>query len=612
MKKEDVAMFVDETDVTAVATIDAAAIAYDSLLPLAAGSHVVRLSLAGDVTTWTFDVELPPAEAQVQPPSLQKDWAVTPIGTITVINGDQPGQPDDVRGQVSAQSDIASASSTVKGTGDVSVKHGLNDPHETKQESRNWLTDFLGGNGKYAGEAKIGYAAPDFTDQSELLATGVARGGVEGRIHLANSVIASGYETFTNAPAGVVAGNFGPKQTIRAAALQSAPNDKWDFRLVGFNVEDEAGPTSAGGTGKAYGIFGKYVFDPKLTTILEVSHGSFDANVPTPAETRSGNAFRLDFAGVAGTLSYVLNLRRTDAGFVNPANRGFTPGGVPDRTGGNLSITKVIKTTSISVQLRTLRDGNSSGAVLPRNRENGGTLAIATAIGQNATLALGGNWTGDHGSGNPNVGLPDLDRTQSGANGTVSEAFGLFNLSQNVTVQKLKDKINPISDQTTTAGTLTFGGMPVTNVNFAAVLSGTRTDGSAQVGNTDQLLVSLQPGFTMPGYGLMIQPRANYNRSTNSLTDIESRSEQYQLLVTWAPARLVNLMSFQVSADASRNSTSVQTTPSKFVHQYVGTLSLKWGAGHGAAMNGTTVVAAPTAAPVTNTNNPTTTAAKSQ
>jgi len=82
--------------------------------------------------------------------------------------------------------------------------------------------------------------------------------------------------------------------------------------------------------------------------------------------------------------------------------------------------------------------------------------------------------------------------------------------------------------------------------------------------------------------------------------------------VTWAPARLANLMAFQFSADASRNSTSGQTTPSKFIHQYVGTLSLKWGAGNGAAMNGTTVVTAPTAAPVTNTNNPTTTAAKSQ
>jgi len=612
VKKENIAMFVDETDVTAVATIDASSISYDSLLPLNAGPHTVRLSLAGEINTWSFQVELPPAEAQVQQPSVQRDWAVTPIGTVTVINGDQPGQPDDVRGQISAQSDIASSNSGVKATGDMSVKHGLNDPHETKQESRNWITDFLGGNGKYAGEAKIGYAAPDFTDQSELLATGVARGGVEGRVHLLNSVIASAYETFGTRPAGVVSGNFGPKQTIRALALQTAPNDKWDFRLVGFRVEDEEGPTSGGGTGKAYGLFGKYVFDPKLTTILEVSHGSFEPNVLTPNETRSGNAFRLDFTGIAGTMSYVLNLRRTDAGYVNPANRGFTPGGVPDRTGGNLSITKVIKTTSISLQLRTLRDGNSSGAVLPRNRENGGTLAVATSIGQNTTLALGGNWTGDHGSGNPDAGLPDLDRTQSGANGTVSEAIGRFNLSQNVTVQKLKDKINPISDQTTTAGTLTFGGTPVTDINFAAVLSGTRAAGSREVGDTDTLLLSLQPGFTLQNYGLMIQPRANFNRSTNSLTDIESRSEQYQLLVTWAPARLVNLMSFQVSADASRNSSSVQTTPSKFIHQYVGTLSLKWGAGHGAAMNGTTVVNAPADVAVTNTNNPTTTAAKSQ
>ena len=610
VKKEDVSMFVDETDVTAVATIDATSIAYDSLMPLGAGPHTVRLSLAGEVTTWSFEVEVPPAEAQVQPPSLHKDWALTPVGTITVISA--PGQPDAARAQFSAQSDLSNDKSGAKVTGDTSLRHDLNNPNKTVQESRNWLTDFTHQQSVYQGEAKIGYAAPDFTDQSELLATGVARGGVEGRVHFSNKIIASLYETFGTRPAGVVAGDFGPKQTIRAAALQTAPNDKWDFRVIAFRVHDDPGPNSAGGLGKAVGIFAKYVFDPKLTAIFEGSHGEFDPNTLGGAPKHAGNALRLDFSGVAGTLTYTLNLRRTEANFVNPSNRGFTPGGVPDRTGGNLSITKVINRTSISVQLRTLRDGNSSGAVLPRNRENGGTLSIATGIGQNTTLALGGNWTADHGSGNPSLSLPNLDRTQSGANGTLTEAFGRLNLSQNVTVQKLHDRINPISDSTTSAGTLTFGGAPTTNINLQAVLSGTRSAGSSTVGNTDQFLVSLQPSYTIPNLGLMLQPRANFNRSKSSLTNIESRTEQYQGLVTWAPARVASLFSLQFSADAMRNRSTGQVPAPKFIHQYVGTLSLKWGAGSGASMNGTTVVNAQTDVAATNTNNPTTTSAKSQ
>ena len=610
VKKEDVAMFVDETDVTPVATIDATSISYDSLLPLSAGTHTVRVSLASEVTTWTFDVELPAAEAQVQPPSLRRDWALTPVGTITVINA--PGQPDAARAQFSAQTDVTNDATGAKITGDTSLRHDLNNPDKTVQESRNWLSDFTRQQGIYQGEAKIGYAAPDFTDQSELLATGVARGGVEGRVHFSNRIIASLYETFGTRPAGVLAGDFGPKQTIRGAALQTAPNDKWDFRIIAFQVNDDPGPNSAGGLGKAVGIFAKYIFNPKLTAIFEGSRGQFEPNTLGAGGKHAGSALRLDLSGAAGTTTYVLNLRRTEANYVNPANRGFTPGGVPDRTGGNLSITKVISRTSISMQLRTLRDGNSSGAVLPRNRENGGTLAIATAIGQSTSLALGGNWTADHGSGNPSLSLPNLDRTQSGANGTLTEAIGRFNLSQNVTVQKLHDRITPMSDSTTTAGTLTFGGAPVTNVNFAAVLSGTRSAGSPTVGDTDQFLVSLQPAFTLPKYGVMLQPRANFSRSKSSLTDIESRSEQYQGLVTWAPARYASIFSLQFSADASRNSSTGQVAPAKFIHQYVGTLSLKWGAGNGASMNGTTIVNAQTDVGATKTNNPATTSAKSQ
>ncbi|HLJ75511.1 MAG TPA: hypothetical protein VKU62_13045, partial [Thermoanaerobaculia bacterium] len=112
-------------------------------------------------------------------------------------------------------------------------------------------------------------------------------------------------------------------------------------------------------------------------------------------------------------------------------------------------------------------------------------------------------------------------------------------------------------------------------------------------------------------YGIMLQPRANVSRSRNSLTNLETRTEQYQGLVTWAPPKYAQLFSLQFSADASRNRMTGQIAPAKFVHQYAGTFSLRWGAGNGAAMNGTTVVNAPANVNATTTNNPTTTSAVS-
>jgi hypothetical protein len=530
---------------------------------------------------------------------------VTPIGTVTVINGNNPDEKDDARLQLSSQTDLSNTTGTAKVTADVSMKHGLNAPRETIQESRNWITQFLGHHGDYKEEARIGYASPSFLDQMELLTTGLARGGIEGRVHLP-FVSASGYETFGTRPAGVVAGNFGPEQKIRALSLQTSPNPKWDFRLIGFRVVDQPGVNSAGGRGKAVGIFGKYIVSPMMTVLIEGARGNFDPNAESAERKREGSAYRLGFNGVAGTLSYDLSLRRTAADFVNPANRGFTPGGVPDRTGANLSVTKVISKTSISVLFRTLRDGNSSGAILPRNRENGGTISVATSIGQRTTLSLGTNWTTDRGAGNPDLALPDLDRKQTGANGTLAEIFGRFNLSQTLTVQRLRDRVNPISDQTMTAATVSFGGAMIPSINMAAVLSGTRSAGSAAVGTTNQYLASLQPTITLPR-GVTFQPRAMYSTSKSDLTNIESRSEQYAGLVTWAPPWHQSALSLQLSADANRNHFTGQIAPSKFVHRYVSTLSLRWGAGQGAAMNGTTVVSAPVENVNPQTNDPRTT-----
>ncbi len=623
IKPEDVSLMLDQTDVTAVSTRTQSSIIYDSLIPLGAGAHTVSLSLGGDLTMWTFEVTeasaapapqptAPSAAAPSAAPQKEKgpstfhsDWAVTPLGTLTVIHGNGPDEKDDARAQVSMQTDLSNASASAKMTSDISVKHALNDPHKTVQESRNWVTQFGGHQGPYEEEAKIGYAAPDFLDQSELLTTGLARGGVEGRIHFP-FVIASAYETFGTRPAGVVAGNFGPQQTVRAVALQTPSNPKWDLRLIGFSVTDQPGFNSAGGTGKAFGIFGRYVASPKLTLLLESAHGNFDPNPESAEKNRSGSALRIGLSGAAGTLSYILNVRRTQSGFINPANRGFTPGGVPDRTGGNLSVTKVINRTSLSLELRHLRDGNSSGAILPKNRESGGNITVATTLGQRTTLSVGANWTGDRGEGNPNLLLPKLDRQQSGVNGTLAEAIGRFSLSQTVTVQKLRDRVNSISDQTITGTTFSFGGDMIKNVNLTAVLAGTRSAGTAAVGTNDQLLASLQPTFTVPAVSVTFQPRAMITRSKNDLTNLESRSEQYEGLVSWAP-QAHTAVSVQLSAGANRNRFSGEIVPAKFARRYVGTLSWSWGAGKGAAANGTTVVTAPADPATAKLNDPSTT-----
>lgn len=538
---------------------------------------------------------------------ISRDWVVTPVGTITLVDDSTATTtpPRDARLQISTQTDLASAATKAKVTGDVSLKHQLIDPNQTRQESRNWLSDFGATQGAFREEAIIGFAGPDFLDQSELLTTGLARGGAEGKL-LFPVGTTSYYETFTTQPVGVVAGNFGPQQKVRAFSFQLPTNQRWDFRVIAMDVTDQAGFNSAGGKGRAYGIFGKYAINPSLNVLLEAARGGFDPLAGSAEKGRRGNGLRFGFSGNRGTFTYLATLRRTDAAFVNPANRGFTPGGVPDRTGGTLALSKLFGRTSVAVQMRHLQDGNSSGALIARTRETGGTFSITTMLGQRTALSLGANRTNSKGEALASLFLPRTDRAQSGWNATLIETVGRFSIAQALSAQQLHDAVNPIGNQKITTGTLTAGGSLSTYVNLSGVASTTRSAGAkGVVGTTDQLLVSLQPMVSIPNVWVSFQPRATYSRSQNDLSNSENQATAYQSLFTFAPPWLRSLASLQVSADWLKNKYTGQIVQPGFTRRYAATFSFRSRAGQGAAANAFNAPvlpgATPTAAPTSNT-----------
>ena len=124
------------------------------------------------------------------------------------------------------------------------------------------------------------------------MTAGLARGGVVGKVQTP-WVSASYYETFDPRPAGVIAGTFGPEQKVKAAALE-APGDPGRFVLRGiaFQVEDQPGFNSAGGKGKLWGGFGKYVLSPALTILAEGAARRVHAEPGSAEGVQSGNAFR--------------------------------------------------------------------------------------------------------------------------------------------------------------------------------------------------------------------------------------------------------------------------------------------------------------------------------
>jgi len=118
------------------------------------------------------------------------------------------------------------------------------------------------------------------------------------------------------------------------------------------------------------------------------------------------------------------------------------------------------------------------------------------------------------------------------------------------------------------------------NFNLSVNLSGTRSDSAPTVGTTDQFLVSVQPALTIPMIFTTVTPRAAYTRSKNDISDIVSESEQYQVMVQFAPTWVNSLFAVQVAADWNRSQTSTQLEKPGYSYRYVGTITLRWGGSH--------------------------------
>ncbi|HEV2721692.1 MAG TPA: hypothetical protein VG323_16860 [Thermoanaerobaculia bacterium] len=586
-KPEEITLLLDNTDVTQVAKVMPTSIAYDALTPLAPGPHSVAVSVAGNIKRWTFTVEGAAAAPEKQP---RGDWVLAPIGNITIIRGAN----NEAHTQISALTDLNSGAVTNKLTGDVGVKHDFaND--RTVQESRNWVGDVGAQQSDVRKETlRFGFAQPDFFDQAQFLNAGLARGGFQAKVAVPGGTV-SYYETFTSHLSGLATGLFGLDQKLRAGAWQIPVSEKWDFRILGLRVEDDPGVNSAGGRGRAFGLFTRFAPSPMFSAFFEGAHGNFTPGPGSQDVSHSGDAWRIGLLGVRGTANYAFNVRKTDGGFINPANRGFTAGGVPDRTAADLTVGKIFGTTSVNVQLRHMQDGAAEGLAVPRTRQSGGVVSLNKVVNEHVNVAVSGNATKDKSEENAQALLPGADRVQRGATGTVTEVFGRFNFSETLSQQALHDHVSALNDQTITAATLASGGQFTDKFNLSSCLTHTRTAGSAIAGTTSQDLASLQPTLLIPRFFLTLQPRMSYGTSKNDLISSKTTTEQYAGLLNFAPQWFNSIVALQLSADWTRNKTEGQPAP--LVHRYVAAVNLHWRLGAGPAYTAGAPAAQPVAAP---------------
>ncbi len=598
VKPEEVILLLDATDVTPMASLEPEGISFEVLEELGDGAHTVQVSLAGVVSSWTFTVApeggvvapegVPaPPEAVTTPaeevaeagaglmPSPHRDGEA--LIQVTVNGQDEAGGTsgwETARGQVSTRFDIATGAVEAKATGDIGGSQTLQSPHTTASESRNWDLQLAAGGPNFRAEARGGYSPPDFLDQSEFLMAGLARGGVQGKAVTPVGAL-SYYRTTNDIPASVGTSMMMLSQQIEAAGYQfpGDPN-KLLLRAFALRSEDEGMPEVPATTSEAIGIFGRWSVSPKFQVLFEGARGRLE---PADSEKVEGNAFRVGATGTLGKVTYGLTLRDTAAEFINPANPGLTPGGVPDRRGGDLSLSTMLGRASLSLQARRLQSGGNEGAG-PTITEDGAALNLSLPLGQQVSMSGSATLNATYGAAVPERYLPATDRSMTGLTLNFTEMAGVASFSQALSWQEMEDQVTPGSNQDVMSVNLSANGTMAPWLSLNGMLSGTRTDAAQPMGRTDQFMAAVQPTFTLAPLFVTLTPRGSYSRSENDVSSSVSESEQYQFVVQYAPPWLGSFLAFEVVADLTRSMSSYQEGSPPFQRRVIATLTVRRGA----------------------------------
>jgi len=597
---DEVVLFLDNTDVTAMAALQPGGLTYTPVLALTPGSHKVRLSLGATERAWNFTVSggAAPAEGTessalgTEEPSGGKpasqrgtasgSWTLQAAGTYTGVSGSGAGEEDTFRATLTGQSDLGGDGPFFKSTTDAAWRHDFQSPRRTVNESRSWLLSGGTRGDAWSIDAQAGYGTAEILEGSQFLSPGLTRGGAQLRAETPAGEFGA-YASFDDhLPALGSATGTGDQQVQAVSYALPLPSKDYSVRLMGLWSDQEASTYVPGGSGQVTGILGTFRFSPTLALYLEAARST---QTPDGGTSTRGNGYRLGLSGTVVGLTYALNLRRVEGDFSNAANPGYNAGGVPDRQGGDLNLSRAFGKVAAVFDCQYAKDGVGGMGAVPSGRHQQAHLGLARPLGGIATLALDLNSARDRGGEDLSKGLPGVRRNQNGLTLSSTQRFGQLFFSEAYTGQRVRDAANPTSAVDLDSLVVSAGGNFTANLGLAATASLSRTDMPYGIGRTDLTVLSLSPSWTIPDAHLTFMPQYMYTKTTSAAGTADSRTEQYGLTLQWSPTFWRSFMAFQGSAMWTHNR-GLSLAPSTGAdHRYMLSVSFRWNGGSGSLDN---------------------------
>ncbi|MGO9084694.1 MAG: IPT/TIG domain-containing protein [Candidatus Sulfotelmatobacter sp.] len=400
----DVSLMVDDVDITSMAQVSEAKVAFTPPLALAGGDHSVNLAVGNEATTWKFteaapaaaapapttpaeavapgtDAEAPPAVLGALP-TPATIAAAHPSPTPVIAKPTTPSAPHKVgpseEGQVSSSSQWSSGSSPpdsntfsisermmyedgpwkVEINGSGALNSILNP--DVQRTSHGIVNDYvfqLGYKGDgWGANLRFGIVSPVLYTDAQFVTAATPRQGAE--VTLTTAAGKFGYFVNTNDEAlGGGAGiNF--HQKMMGASWQ-APLPKWGmFRLMWLSAQDVGAPTTVSfdsqgnpiilpnpvapkSQGDVYGAMLNIHLTPKWLWSSEYAFSRDNPDAADPAsKSEFGRAWRTGISGQAGKTNVNVTYRDVSENFGNPANPSLTQSSQPNLRGVDSAVSQ--------------------------------------------------------------------------------------------------------------------------------------------------------------------------------------------------------------------------------------------------------------------------------
>lgn len=394
----DVVLELDDTDVTAMATIEPRKVSLNPVIPLDAGEHTLRVAVGSESESWKFHVSPPKVSTAgaglgTQPGTDAEDESAQPEPSGQLSAADKGAESVGAMIGPQVATEVSANTQWISGAEADTFVLGL--AHRTTYQNGPWRAETngtgllnallgpeprtaRGGVNDYVFHVgydqprwgmgiRFGMLSPSLFSYSEFVTPGSPREGVEPVLRTPLGTF--GYYNNTNDAALGGGSGVAFHQELRGASYAAPlPQERATFRLMWLSAQDRStpkkvcfdpfsnpipctDPVAQAGAGDLYGGLLQLKLGPYWTWNSEYAWGYNNPNVSSPTARRVfGRAWRTAIAGSWQNTTISVAYRDVGPNFASPANPSLSQFSNPGRRGVDAAVSRptVLGTFSIA------------------------------------------------------------------------------------------------------------------------------------------------------------------------------------------------------------------------------------------------------------------------